>query len=94
MDGEEAPFWESLYHKIKTKLASWHSHFMLTIAGRAMLTNFMVYSRPRYRIHTTVATEWFHQALESDVTSELCFEEKTSSSTQTPQAQTEIKQAG
>ena len=22
MDGEEAPFWESLYHKIKTKLAS------------------------------------------------------------------------
>ena len=94
MDGEEAPFWESLYHKIKTKLASWHSHFMLTIAGRAMLTNFMVYSRPRYRIQTTVATEWFHQALESDVTSELCFEEKTSSSTQTPQAQTEIKQAG
>ena len=67
MDGEEAPFWESLYHKIKTKLASWHSHFMLTITGRAMLANFMIYSRPRYWIQTMVAPEWLHHAIESDV---------------------------
>jgi hypothetical protein len=39
IEGEEAPFWESLYHKIKTKLASWHSKLMLTIKGRAMLAN-------------------------------------------------------
>ena len=62
MDREEAPFWESLYHKIKTKLASWHSHFMLTITGRAMLANFIIYYRPRDWIQTMVAPEWFHQA--------------------------------
>ena len=32
-----------------------------------MLANFMIYSRPRYWIHTMVAPEWFHHALESDV---------------------------
>ena len=67
MEGEEAPFWESLYHKIQTKLASWHSNFTLTSTGRAMLANFMIYSRPRYWIQTMVAPGWFHQALESDV---------------------------
>ena len=67
MEGEEASFWESLYQIIKTKLALWHSHFMLTITCRAMLANFMIYSRPRYWIQTRVALKWFHQALKSDV---------------------------
>ena len=67
IEGEEAPFWESLYHKIKTKLASWHSKLMRTIKGRAMLANFRIYSRPRSWIQTMVAPELFHQALESNV---------------------------
>ena len=40
---------------------------MLTITGRAMLANFIIYSRPRYLIQTMVAPEWKYQAFESNI---------------------------
>jgi hypothetical protein len=54
-------FWNNLYRKIKTKLASWHPAGTLTTHGRVKLANFMVYSIPRYWTQIMEAPKEFPQ---------------------------------
>jgi hypothetical protein len=53
--GENDTFWELLYQKIKRRIANWKNLKILSILGRATLTNFMIYSVPRYWVQTMAA---------------------------------------
>jgi hypothetical protein len=65
--GENDSFWESLYQKIKRRIANRKNLKMLSILGRATLANVMIYSVPRYWVQTMAAPKWFHKCLEADV---------------------------
>jgi hypothetical protein len=65
--GETDAFWEALYLKIKRRIANWKRLKLLSIFGRAMLANFMIYSVPRYWVQTMAAPSWFHNCLQADV---------------------------
>jgi len=65
--GENDSFWETLYLKIKRRIANWKQLKFLSIIGRALLANFMIFSVPRYWVQTMAAPGWFHQALQADV---------------------------
>jgi hypothetical protein len=45
---QEEEWWDEKYLQIKTKMANWHSLTGLTLHGRVMLANSMIYSIPRY----------------------------------------------
>jgi hypothetical protein len=65
--GENNTFWDSLYLKIKRRIGNWRRLNCLSIIGRAMLVNFMIYSVPRYWVQTMAAPASFHKYLEADV---------------------------
>jgi hypothetical protein len=71
--GENSTFWEALYLKIKRRISNWRQLKSLSIIGRAMLVNFMIYSVPRYWVQTMAAPKWFHKYLQAD-TYELLWE--------------------
>eukprot|EP00962_Isochrysis_galbana_P018123 scaffold5221_cov122-Isochrysis_galbana.AAC.8 len=56
-----------LYHRLQRRLLVQKIIKFLSIIGRAMLANFMIYSIPRYWVQTMAAPGWFHQALQADV---------------------------
>ena len=60
-------FWEKLYAKLKKKIATWKGMTSLSIHGRALLANFIVYGTPRYWLSTSTPPEWFIEAIDSDV---------------------------
>jgi hypothetical protein len=53
--------------KIKQRISSWKQLKSLSIIGRALLANFMIYSVPRYWVQTMAAPEWFHKYLSADI---------------------------
>jgi len=72
------PFWESnqydinifydtLYRKHKSLLAAWKDHHHLTIVGRGMLINSMVYGRFRYYIQVEPMPQRLVDAIVADV---------------------------
>ena len=64
---DEEIFMEKLYLKVKSKMAAWHDHAQMTIFGRAMIANAMVYSRFRYVAQSMVIPDYLMQAIEEDV---------------------------
>eukprot|EP00962_Isochrysis_galbana_P046069 scaffold18400_cov146-Isochrysis_galbana.AAC.1 len=48
-------------------MANWHSLSGLTIHGRVMLANAMIYSIPRYWMQSSRPPDRFIEGLESDV---------------------------
>jgi hypothetical protein len=52
---------------MKGRIANWKNLKMLSILGRATRTNFIIYSVPRYWVHTMAAPKRFHKCLEADV---------------------------
>ena len=73
----EEQFWEHLYFRTKTAMARWRQVFTLTVHGRVMIANAMVYSRPRYWMQVMAAPRWFHDAIESDVRALLWSKDPT-----------------
>jgi hypothetical protein len=65
--GEKNSLWDALYLKIKHRIANRRRLNCLSIIGRAMLVNFMIYSVPRYWVQTMAAPAPFHKYLEADV---------------------------
>jgi hypothetical protein len=65
--GENKSFWDSLYLKIKRRISNWRRLNCLSIFGRAMLVNFMIYSVPRYWVQTMAGPASFHKHLEADI---------------------------
>ena len=51
-DFDEKRFWEKIYFKTKSIMASWGTIFALTLRGRVAVSNAMVYSRFRYWAQT------------------------------------------
>jgi hypothetical protein len=65
--GENNTFWEAFYLKIKRRIANWQRLNSLSIIGRAMLVNFIIYSVPKYCVQTMAAPASVHKYLEADV---------------------------
>ena len=65
--GHAHKFWDQLYLKTKTLIACWRHHFDLTIFGRNMLANAMIWSRPRYWTQCMVMPRYIYDAFQSDV---------------------------
>ena len=70
------PFWEGedrdsfmdqLYSKTKAIMAAWCDHTYLTLMGRNMIANAMVYSRFRYVCFTMTMPQYMIDNIESDV---------------------------
>ena len=51
MKHETHSYWYPLYKKCKKLMAGWKRHVDLTVFGRVMLVNMMIYSRFRYPCH-------------------------------------------
>jgi hypothetical protein len=64
---EEEQWWEEKYLKIKTKMANWHSLAGLSLQGRVMLANSMIYSIPRYWMQSSIPPDKIIDGLEADV---------------------------
>jgi len=64
---ESEVFWEKLYAKLKRKIASWQGIQNLSIHGRVLLANFVIYGTPRYWLSTSTPPSWFMEAIDSDV---------------------------
>ena len=54
---QEKGFWDKIYHKTKTIMAKWGAIFRLTLRGRVMIANAMVYSRFRYWTQVMIMPE-------------------------------------
>jgi hypothetical protein len=52
---------------MKRRIANWKNLKMLSILGRATLTNFMIYTVPRSWVQTMAAPKWCHKCLRADV---------------------------
>ena len=63
---DTSEFWDELYLKCKRLLAGWKRHGDLTIYGRVMLVNMMIYSRFRYPCHCMFMPEKYVAAMLSD----------------------------
>jgi len=59
-------FFEALYLKCKVKIAAWRDHALLTLFGKSMLANSMVFSRFRYWAQVMPLPAWLNAALEED----------------------------
>jgi exonuclease III/sulfur relay (sulfurtransferase) DsrC/TusE family protein len=59
-------FWDMLYGKMKSCLASWRNLDWLTICGRNLLASSMIMGRFRYHVQTLECPEWLNKAIESD----------------------------
>jgi exonuclease III len=64
---DERAFWLTKYYKAKSLMAQWYQAQSLTLTGRAMVANAMVYSRFRYLAQSINMPKDISQALESDV---------------------------
>ena len=64
---KEKDFWKQIYYKTKTIMARWSSVFSLTLRGRVMVANSMVYSRFRYWTQVMMMPEEIIDWLEEDV---------------------------
>ena len=64
---ENDSFWEKLYARLKKKLAAWKGLQNLSIHGRTLLVNFIIYGTPRYWLSTITPPAWFMEAIDSDV---------------------------
>ena len=64
---EDDTFWERLYAKLKKKVAAWKGVQNLSIHGRTLLVNFIIYGTPRYWLSTSTPPAWFMEAIDSDV---------------------------
>ena len=59
-------YWDTLYKKIKKLMAGWKRHVDLTIFGRVLLANMMVFSRIRYPSHCMEVPKYIYKAIVSD----------------------------
>ena len=66
-DFDERAFWLTKYNKCKSLIAHWHDIPKLTILGRAMLANNMIYSRFRYWAQTMHMPDEISRAIDEDV---------------------------
>ena len=64
---DNEPFWEKLYAKLKKKVATWKEMTSLSIHGRTLFVNFIIYGTPRYWLCTSTPPAWFMEAIDSDV---------------------------
>ena len=64
---DERAFWLTKYHKCKSLVAHWHDIPKLTVLGRAMLANNMIFSRFRYWAQTMHMPDDISRALTEDV---------------------------
>jgi hypothetical protein len=64
---EEEQWWEEKYLQIKTKMANWHSLAGLSLQGRVVLANSMIYSIPRYWMQSSLPPDKIIDGLEADV---------------------------
>jgi hypothetical protein len=63
----EEEWWDEKYLQIKTKMANWHSLTGLTLHGRVLLANSMIYSIPRYWTQSSKPPDRIIECLEADV---------------------------
>ena len=59
-------FYEELYDKTRAIIASWRNHDLLTIVGKGMLVNSMIYGRFRFYVNVEPMPKHITQALISD----------------------------
>ena len=64
-------WWDELYVKCKRLIACWRDHAWLTLHGRAMLANGMIYSRFRYPAQCMSIPKYIMRAIASDVSALL-----------------------
>ena len=64
---QEIGFWRKIYHKTKTIMARWTAIFAMTMRGRVMIANSMVYSRFRYWTQVMMMPDDIIAWLEEDV---------------------------
>jgi hypothetical protein len=64
---QEFDFWSKIYHKTKSIMARWGAIFALTMRGRVMIANSMIYSRFRYWTQVMVMPAEILDWLETDV---------------------------
>jgi hypothetical protein len=64
---QEEEWWDEKYLQIKMKMANWHSLTGLTLHGRVMLANLMIYSIPRYWMQSSKPPDRIIEGLEADV---------------------------
>ena len=64
---DQDSFMETLYAKTKGLMAAWVDHAYLTLIGRNMIANTMVFSRFRYVCQTMAMTYHVATAIQSDV---------------------------
>ena len=64
---QELEFWKKIYFKTKALMARWGTLFRLTLRGRVMLANSMVYSRFRYWAQTMVIPDVINKWIKEDV---------------------------
>jgi hypothetical protein len=63
--GEEEQWCEEKL-QVKTKLADWHSLAGLSLQGRVMLANSMIYSIPGYWMQSSIPPDEIIDGLEAD----------------------------
>ena len=61
-----AAFWNKRYDKMKILLANWRDHTRMSVHGRAMLANAMIFSRFRYGSYCMVMPQEIETAIEED----------------------------
>jgi hypothetical protein len=66
MQGDENPFWEALYLKIKNRIASWSHQEHVSPHSRVQLADLIVYGIPRNWTQTILPPEWFDTNLITD----------------------------
>ena len=64
---QELDFWKEKYHKTKCIMARWSAIFALTLRGRVMIANSMIYSRFRYWTQCMIMPDEIIQWLEEDI---------------------------
>jgi hypothetical protein len=64
---QEEEWWDEKYLQIKMKMGNWHSLTGLTLHGRVMLANSMIYSIPRYWMQSSKPPDRIIEGLEADV---------------------------
>ena len=63
---DTSQYWDKLYFKCLELMAGWQRHVDLTIFGRVMLVNMMIYSRFRFPCHCMVMPNFYINAIISD----------------------------
>ena len=64
---QELGFWRKIYHTTKSIMARWSAIFRLTLRGRVLIANAMVYSRFRYWTQVMMMPEEIIDWLEEDI---------------------------